>query len=108
MNDRSDRADDTDPFDLRALDPDMDPLAADRFAGAVMSRIARSAALPAIPPDPLFGLWSMAPAFLIAASIVIVASLGVPREHGRIGPPTTIAEAVGVPADYLSPGAPRP
>ena len=78
MNDRSDRADDTDPFDLRALDPDMDPLAADRFAGAVMSRIARSAALPTIPPDPLFGLWSMAPVFFIAASIVIVASRGCP------------------------------
>jgi hypothetical protein len=107
-NDRSDHPDDQLRLDLRALDPDMDPFAAERFASSVMSRIARSAALPVIPLDPLYGLWSMAPAFLIAASIVIVATLGVHLPRSRTGPPTTIAEAVGVPADYLAVGAQHP
>ena len=108
MNDASDRPDDSSQLDLHALDPDIDPLEADRFATAVMSRIARSPAISAIPVDPLYGLWSIAPACLIAASIVLVAALGAQREHSRIGPPATIAEAVGVPADYLAVGASRP
>ena len=100
MNDPSDRPDDSSQLDLQALDPDIDPLEADR--------IARSPAISAIPVDPLYGLWSIAPACLIAASIVLVAALGAQREHSRIGPPATIAEAVGVPADYLAVGASRP
>jgi hypothetical protein len=108
MNDPSDGRDASRKLDLRVLDPDSDPLEADRFASAVMSRIASSASLPAIPFDPLYGLWSIAPGVLIAASILIVAAISVDREHRRVGPPTTIAEAVGVPADYLTVGAPHP
>ena len=108
MNDRPNGADDSSQVDLGALDPDLDPYAADRFASTVMSRIARSTSLPSVPLDPLFGLWSLAPAILIAASIVLVVTIGTQRGHQRNVPPTTIAEAVGVPADYLAVGAPQP
>jgi hypothetical protein len=110
MSDRFDAASDSIRVDLRALDPDTDPLEAERFATAVMDRIASSATPPAIPLDPLYGLWSISPAFLVAASILIVAVLGVQREHARnsVGRPMTIAEAVGVPADYVVVGVPHP
>ena len=96
-------------IDLRALDPDIDALASERFVRAVMSRVAGSPASPAIPLDPLYGLWSMPRHLLLAASILVVAILGLSRgvqEHRAR--PATVAEAVGVPPELLTVGAPHP
>lgn len=97
-------------MDLRALDPDADAGAEDRFVSAVMARVALSGGAPAIPTDPLYGLWSLPRPLLLAASVIALAVLGAAvgtrRAHGS--PPATIADATGIPRAFLATGASRP
>ena len=99
-----------DRVNLRALDGASDALAGEQFVASVMARIATSTLTPGIPVDPLFGLWSLPRTILLAASILVIVALEAPRALTRAGnaAPTTIAEAVGVPSDYLRAGAPEP
>jgi hypothetical protein len=108
MHDDGDHA--SERLDLRALDPDRDPSAQQRFHGAVMSRLTGRGAPPAVPADPLFGLGSLPRPILIAASLATLAVLGVAgnARRARAQAPATIAEATGVPRAYLATGASRP
>ena len=97
--------DDSTGVDLRALDPDFDPLAPALFERAVMSRIAATGKILSMPSDPLYGLWSLPRSPLLAASIFALAVIGLsvslqPRPHAA---PATIAESMGVPRQLLAP-----
>jgi hypothetical protein len=96
--------------DLRALDPDRDQGAEERFVSAVMSRVERIGAAPTVPTDPLFGLWSMPRPILIAASFIVLSILGaaIGTQRARAAVPATIADATGVPRVFLATGARRP
>ena len=96
-----------DPIDLTPLDPDADPLAEERFVGAVMSRIAGRPKPYPVNVDPLWGAWSLARPLLIAAALVIVVAgvfvlSGTSDGSDR---PLTVADAVGVPPVFLTPVA---
>ena len=95
--------------ELRALDPDADPLAAERFERAVASRIAALGTTPAVPMDPLYGLWSLPRPLLLAASIVAIAALGISvgRKPRSSAAPATIAESMDVPPQFLATGSHR-
>lgn len=94
-------------LDLSALDPDADAMAADRFVGAVMGRVAQRPQPRAMPSDPLVGIWSLVRSPALAAGILIVAALGAYglRQRGSDGP-SNIAEAMGVPAEFLASASP--
>jgi hypothetical protein len=103
--------------ELRALDPDLDPLAEARFAAAVAARIQapgaegkRAHALALVPVDPFYGLWSLPRPLLVAASIIAVAIAGVASRTGLAlaDTPATIAESIGVPSQLLASAVPRP
>ena len=98
--------------ELRALDPDRDPLAENRFAASFAARIAArtadgSATRALVPVDPLYGLWSLPRPLLLAASIVAAAILGVASGAGAApaGGPATVAESIGVPTQLLATGS---
>jgi len=101
---------DDDRADLRALDPDHNRGAEERFVSAVMERIKRIGAAPTVPTDPFFGLWSMPRPILVAASFLVLAILGaaVGARRAREAAPATIADATGVPRVFLATGARRP
>jgi anti-sigma-K factor RskA len=92
-----------DPIDLTPLDPDADPGAEERFVGAVMSRIATRANPYPVKVDALWGAWSLARPVLIAASVVIVVAgvLAVRAARETGARPLTVADAVGVPPEFL-------
>lgn len=94
---------------LRPLDPDADPLAAERFERAVAMRIAALGAAPSVPTDPLYGLWSLPRPLLLAASVLAIAVIGVSasRKTRASAAPATIAESMGVPPQLLA-TEPRP
>ena len=90
---------------LRSLDPDTDPQAEGRFVDAVMARIAGGNRVYPLPADPLIGVWWLVKPALIAASLTMVISAGVlarsrPQIHRG---PVTVAEAVGIPPEFMSP-----
>lgn len=89
--------------DLSALDPDRDAGAADRFVAGVMARVAARPAPRALPADPLVGIWSLVRSPAIAAGIIIAATIGAVGVRMNRGepPPQTIAQAMGVPAEFL-------
>jgi hypothetical protein len=100
--------------ELGSLDPDLDSVAEERFAASVATRIDSRAVdsarpLSLIPIDPLYGLWSLPRPFLIAASIVAVAILGVASRSNAMpaGGPATVAESIGVPSQLLASGNPQ-
>ena len=94
--------------ELRVLDPDADPLARERFARAVATRIATTASVPSVPMDPLYGLWSLPRPLLVAASIIAIVVLGVSVGQRQRSPaPATIAESMGVPPQLLATGPRR-
>ena len=97
-------------MDLRALDPDADAGAENRFVSSVMTRVARTGGAPAIPTDPLYGLWSLPRPLLFAASVIALAVLGaaVGTQRVRAATPATIADATGIPRAFLATGANRP
>jgi hypothetical protein len=97
-------------MDLRALDPDADAGAEERFVSAVMARVALSGGAPAIPTDPLYGLWSLPRPLLLAASVITLAVLGVAvgTQRAHVSTPATIADATGIPHAFLATGASRP
>jgi len=92
--------------ELRALDPDTDPLAPGRFERAVASRILEVDMRPFVPMDPLYGLWSLSRPLLVAASIVALVLIGdsVRQRPRPQAAPATIAESMGVPPQLLSTG----
>ena len=89
--------------DLGALDPDRDPAAGDRFVEQVMARIASRPAPRPLPADPLVGIWSMARGPALAAGILLAVALGALGIRMKRGEPTpqTIAQAMGVPSEFL-------
>ena len=95
--------------ELRPLDPDVDPLAAERFAMVVMARIGAAHAVARVPADPLYGLWSLPRPLLFAASIIAVALVGAASRSGAASAraPATIAESIGVPSPFLVSEAPH-
>ena len=97
-------------MDLRALYPDADAGAEERFVSTVMARVAHFGGAPAIPTDPLYGLWSLPRPLLLAASVVALAVLGaaVSTQRARAATPATIADATGIPRVFLTTGASRP
>ncbi len=103
-------SEDAERLDLSALDSDAEPGSADRFTQAVLQRTRASTSPPQIPLDPLYGLWSLPRAILIAASVLILAALALPRHNASPAnaPPATIAEAVGAPADLYVHGGTLP
>jgi hypothetical protein len=96
-------------MDLRALDPDAYAGSEDRFVSAVMARVAHLGGAPAMPTDPLYGLWSLPRPLLLAASIIALAVLGaaVGTRRAHVSTPATIADATGVPRAFLATGASR-
>ena len=110
MNSPHDRPDDSQRIDLGALNPDASAMSADHFASAVLARIRTAGVAPEIPLDPLYGLWSIPPAFLVAASILVVAAVAIPARPARSvsTPPATVAEAVGALTSTPSTTAPQP
>jgi hypothetical protein len=99
---------DDDKLNLSALDPDADRAAAERFVGAVMARVDNRPRPESMPADPLVGIWSLMRSPAIAAGIILVAALGTLalRQRQPRGP-QTIAQAMGVPADFLTAPAPE-
>jgi hypothetical protein len=89
------------PIDLRAIDPDRDPLAEERLVARVMARVATSRL---VPPDVLSGAWSLHRPLAYAASALILIGLafGNLRPPARTGTPATVAEALGVPPEFLA------
>jgi len=108
--DHSDNTDIEARATLRALDPDLDAGASERFVSAVMSRVALVGAPASIPTDPLYGLWSLQRPLLLAASFLALAAIGAAAgmQRGRDAAPATIADATGVPRVFLATGATRP
>jgi hypothetical protein len=102
-----DHASEAPRLDLRALDPDLDAGSEERFVSEVMTRVARTGATPAMPTDPLYGLWSLPRPILIAASFITLAALGAAyrAQQPRDEAPLTIADATGVPPIFLATGA---
>jgi hypothetical protein len=97
-----------DPIDLTPLDPDTDPGAEDRFVGAVMARVGSRANVYPVRVDLLWGAWSLAKPVLIAASIAIaVAGSLIARATTESNAPLTVAESVGVPAEFRAAAIPR-
>ncbi|MFN8583008.1 MAG: hypothetical protein U0163_18790 [Gemmatimonadaceae bacterium] len=76
------------------------------FVGAVMGAIqmTRSARRTS---DPLLGLRDLAVPFLAAASLIIAALAWQDRMASAARPPRTVAEAVGVPPEFLHDAADR-
>jgi tRNA A37 threonylcarbamoyladenosine synthetase subunit TsaC/SUA5/YrdC len=97
-------------MDPRALDSDADAGAEERFVRAVMARVAHFGGAPAIPTDPLYGLWSLPRPLLLVASVIALAVLGaaVGTQRARAATPSTIADATGIPPVFLATGANRP
>jgi hypothetical protein len=91
------------PIDLRALDPDLDPSAEERFVSGVMSRIESHGGATSPRMDVLLAIWSLARPVLVAASLVLFATLAMYVRRSERSPrrPATVAEAVGVPAMFL-------
>ena len=89
------------PLDLSSLDPDTDPLAADRFLTAVMSVVAMRER--PTDPDVLTGVWMLARPLLLAASVMLAlaTAVAVRDRSARIEPARTVAEAVGIPPEFL-------
>ena len=99
---RNGQSDDEPRIDLSALDPDRDPAAADRFVGAVMARVGARPVPTALPGDPLIGIWSIARGPALAAGILIAVAIGaIGMRLNREEAPQTIAQAIGVPAEFL-------
>jgi hypothetical protein len=90
-------------LDLSPIDPDRDPVAADRFVNEVMARIGTRPVPAAMPDDPLVGIWSLMRSPALAAGIVIAAALGAYGlvKRNSSDRPQTIAQAMGVPAEFL-------
>lgn len=101
---------DEDPrIDLSAIDPDRDPAAADRFVASVMARVAARPLPAAMPADPLIGIWSMLRTPAIAAGVVLAVAVGaLGIRMNRDEPPRTIAQAIGVPVEFLADASPAP
>ena len=94
-------------LDLSALDPDADATAADRFVGAVMERVALRPRPETMPSDPLVGIWSLVRSPALAAGILIVAALGAYGLRQQSSDhPRNIAEAMGVPPEFLASAGP--
>ena len=109
MNDRLPNELEVQRIDLRALDPDLFPGGAERFTHAVLTRVRESATPPAIPLDPLYGLWSLPRTMLVAASFLVLLVLVIPRPATPAGEaPATVAEAVGAPSSSSIAGEVRP
>jgi hypothetical protein len=104
MNERLPQDDRSQRIDLHALDPDALPGGADRFTEMVLAKLRESATPPEIPLDPLYGLWSLPRQMLIAASILLLAALVLPRHAPTpASAPATVAEAVGaLPSPFLT------
>jgi len=105
------RNDDDDvPLDLRrlrqSLPPDS-PASEEAFVAAVMEKV-RHRGAPARVADPLVGLRDLALPFLAAASLLIAAAIAW---HERVETaehrPRSVAEAVGVPPEFLDDAARR-
>jgi hypothetical protein len=92
-------------IDLSALDPDRDTDAADRLIRNV--RAGYQQHYPAT-PELLVSVWTTSPrallgAIAIAATMVIAVRLTDTRAPL---PPTTVAEAIGIPPEFLERGQP--
>ena len=98
---------DDDKLNLSALDPDTDPKAADRFVEVVMGRVETRPRPEVLPADPLVGIWSLARSPAIAAGILLVAAVGTyALRQRRPEHPSNIAQAMGVPPEFLTGTAP--
>src|SRR4051812_43542143 len=95
--------DESSRIDLRALDPDADPGASDRFVDGVMARVGSMPVPRSMPADPLIGIWSLLRSPAIAAGIVAAIALGAVSVRMRQANdrPQTLAQAVGVPPEFL-------
>lgn len=91
-------------LDLHALDPDADPAAQARFIDAVMTRVAEQRTLYPAPADPLWGVWSLARPLIAAAAVLLVVAgaMTVRARQPRPDVPRTVAEAVGIPPEFLT------
>lgn len=94
--------DDDRRIDFGALDPDLDPAAADRFVAGIMERVASRPVPRPMPVDPLIGAWSIARSPALAAGLIIAMALGALGLRLRVDDrPQTIAHAMGVPPEFL-------
>ena len=96
-----------DQIDLSPLDPDADPVAEGRFVDAVMARVVARPQGARLHIDPLIGVWSIMRSPALAAGIVIavaVGALGLRMKSSVEAKPVTVAEALGVPAEFLATG----
>jgi hypothetical protein len=90
------------PIDLRALLPGNDAAAEAKFVGGVMERVGRPPRQRS-PIDPLWGVWSLARPLLTAAAIVLALAGGLRvRTRRPVDAPNTVAEAVGIPPEFLT------
>ena len=95
---------DDDRIDLSALDPDRDPAAADRFVAAVMARVSDRPVPRAMPVDPLIGVWSILRSPALAAGLILAVALGaLSLRLSGDEQPQTVAQAMGVPPEFLDP-----
>jgi hypothetical protein len=91
-----------DPVDLSSLDPDNDPSAADQFVSAVLRRVDARGRPRA--PDAFVGVWALWRPLLVAAAAML-AILARDAVRGRAPQPAaarTVAEAVGIPPEFLN------
>ena len=91
---------DPDRLDLSALDPDIDGDAADRLVRNV--RAGCQQRYPAA-PELLMSVWTTSPRALLGVLAVAATVLVAVRLTGtsRMTPPTTVAESIGVPPEFL-------
>ena len=95
-------------LDLRPLDVEPSDAAHARFVASVMRSIGDTPAAVAR-PDLLWGIWSMSRGLSAAAVVValVLASLYVWERRAAAGGPVTVADALGVPPEFVAAGGGR-
>jgi hypothetical protein len=99
---------DEDRIDFSALDPDAGGSGEERFVRGVMDRVGGRTAPSRMGLDPLVGIWTLMRSPALAAGLLIAVAIGAVELKLRTeasAAPTTVAQAIGVPAEFLASSA---